>query len=90
MKAGALKYLARRGGHTLYVSAADQVGTLDADPVSACDKECLATFTPFRDKHLSVGYLARGSATSACSCETAPAACKSPTRACRSIALPPT
>jgi predicted lipoprotein with Yx(FWY)xxD motif len=54
MKAGALKYLGDRAGRTLYVSAADQVGTLDADPVSACDKECLATFTPFRDKHLSV------------------------------------
>jgi predicted lipoprotein with Yx(FWY)xxD motif len=54
MKAGALKYLGDRGGRTLYVSAADQVGTLDADPVSACDRECLATFTPFRDKRLSV------------------------------------
>ena len=54
MKAGALKYLGDRAGRTLYVSAADQVGTLDADPVSACDKDCLATFTPFRDKRLSV------------------------------------
>jgi predicted lipoprotein with Yx(FWY)xxD motif len=54
MKAGALKYLGDRAGRTLYVSAADQVGTLDADPVSACDKECLASFTPFRDKRLSV------------------------------------
>jgi predicted lipoprotein with Yx(FWY)xxD motif len=51
---GTLKYLGDRLGRTLYVSAADQVGTLDADPVSACDKECLATFTPFRDKRLSV------------------------------------
>jgi predicted lipoprotein with Yx(FWY)xxD motif len=54
MKAGALKYLGDRAGRTLYVSAADQVGTLDTDPVSACDGACLASFTPFRDKHLSV------------------------------------
>ena len=51
---GTLKYLGDRLGRTLYVSAADQAGTLDADPVSACDKECLAAFTPFRDKRLSV------------------------------------
>jgi predicted lipoprotein with Yx(FWY)xxD motif len=54
MKAGTLKYLGNRAGRTLYVSAADQVGTLDADPVSACDKDCLVSFTPFRDRHLSV------------------------------------
>lgn len=54
MKAGTAKYLADGAGHTLYVSAADQVGTLDADPVSACDQECLTTFTPFREKRLSV------------------------------------
>lgn len=54
MKAGTLKYLGDRVGRTLYVSAADQAGTLDTDPVSACEGECLATFTPFRDKHLSV------------------------------------
>jgi predicted lipoprotein with Yx(FWY)xxD motif len=54
MKAGALKYLGDGAGRTLYVSAADQAGTLDADPVSACDNECLASFTPFREKRLSV------------------------------------
>jgi len=54
MKAGAVKYLADGAGRTLYVSAADQAGTSSDDPVSACDKECLASFTPFRDKHLSV------------------------------------
>jgi predicted lipoprotein with Yx(FWY)xxD motif len=54
MKAGALKYLGDHAGRTLYVSAADQAGTLDTDPVSTCEGECLASFTPFRDKHLSV------------------------------------
>jgi predicted lipoprotein with Yx(FWY)xxD motif len=54
MKAGALKYLGSRIGRTLYVSAFDQVGTLDDDPVSTCEGDCLASFTPFRDKHLSV------------------------------------
>jgi predicted lipoprotein with Yx(FWY)xxD motif len=54
MKAGALKYLGDGAGRTLYVSAADQSGTLDTDPVSACDGECLASFTPFREKRLSV------------------------------------
>jgi predicted lipoprotein with Yx(FWY)xxD motif len=54
MKAGTAKYLGDGAGHTLYVSAADQAGTTTVDPVSACDQECLATFTPFREKHLSV------------------------------------
>ena len=54
MKAGMTKYLADGAGRTLYVSAADQAGTSTDDPVSACDQECLATFTPFREKHLSV------------------------------------
>ena len=54
MKGTAAKYLADSGGHTLYVSAADQAGTNDDDPVSACEGDCLSTFKPFRDKHLSV------------------------------------
>jgi len=54
MKAGTAKYLADGHGHTLYVSAADQAGTSADDPVSACEGDCLATFTPFREKHLSV------------------------------------
>jgi predicted lipoprotein with Yx(FWY)xxD motif len=54
MKLGATKYLADGTGHTLYVSAADQAGTPTADPVSACDQSCQATFAPFREKHLSV------------------------------------
>ncbi len=54
MKAGTLKYLADAAGHTLYVSAADQAGTGDADPVSNCDKACLKTFEGFRVKNLVV------------------------------------
>lgn len=54
MKAGAIKYLADGAGRTLYVSSADQAGTLDADPVSNCAGECLATFEGFREKNLSL------------------------------------
>jgi predicted lipoprotein with Yx(FWY)xxD motif len=54
MKAGAIKYLADAAGRTLYVSAADQVGTADSDPVSVCAGECLETFEAFHDKNLSV------------------------------------
>jgi predicted lipoprotein with Yx(FWY)xxD motif len=54
MKAGMTKYLADGAGHTLYISAADQVGTGQDDPVSACDQQCLGNFAPFREKHLSV------------------------------------
>lgn len=54
MKAGTAKYLADGAGHTLYVSAADQAGTAASDPVSACDQACMGTFTPFREKRLSV------------------------------------
>jgi predicted lipoprotein with Yx(FWY)xxD motif len=54
MKTGTLKYLADAGGHTLYVSAADQAGTLDADPVSNCSGDCLDTFEAFNAKKLSV------------------------------------
>lgn len=54
MKTGTIKYLADAAGRTLYVSAADQVGTADADPVSACAGECLETFEAFHDKNLSV------------------------------------
>jgi predicted lipoprotein with Yx(FWY)xxD motif len=54
MKAGTVKYLADAAGRTLYVSAADQAGTADSDPVSNCSGECLATFAGFRDKNLSV------------------------------------
>ena len=54
MKAGTVKYLADGAGRTLYVSAADQAGTAESDPVSNCSGECLATFAGFRDKNLSV------------------------------------
>jgi predicted lipoprotein with Yx(FWY)xxD motif len=54
MKAGTVKYLADAAGRTLYVSAADQAGTADTDPVSNCSGECLATFAGFREKNLSV------------------------------------
>lgn len=53
MKAGAVKYLADASGHTLYVSAADVAGKGNDDPVSNCDKACLAVFEPFRVKSLS-------------------------------------
>lgn len=53
MKAGANKYLADAAGRTLYVSAADQVGTSEVDPVSNCSGECLQTFEGFNDKKLS-------------------------------------
>jgi predicted lipoprotein with Yx(FWY)xxD motif len=54
MKAGAIKYLADTAGRTLYVSAADQSGTADTDPVSNCSGACLSTFEGFHDNHLSV------------------------------------
>lgn len=54
MKAGTLKYLADIDGHTLYVSAADQAGTLVDDPISNCAGDCLDVFEPFREKNLSV------------------------------------
>jgi predicted lipoprotein with Yx(FWY)xxD motif len=54
MKNATAKYLGDTNGHTLYVSAADQVGTDVDDPASVCEDECLNTFKPFREKHLSV------------------------------------
>lgn len=54
MKNATTKYLGDANGHTLYVSAADQVGTEVDDPASACEDDCLGTFKPFREKHLSV------------------------------------
>jgi predicted lipoprotein with Yx(FWY)xxD motif len=54
MKAGALKYLADVAGHTLYVSAADQAGTSDTDPISNCSGSCLGTFEGFHEKNLSL------------------------------------
>jgi predicted lipoprotein with Yx(FWY)xxD motif len=54
MKSGTAKYLADGAGHTLYVSAADQVATGGADPVSNCDSECAKTFGAFHEKALSV------------------------------------
>jgi predicted lipoprotein with Yx(FWY)xxD motif len=54
MKEGAVKYLADGGGHTLYVSAADTVGSGESDPVSACSGECLQTFERFQQKHPSL------------------------------------
>lgn len=53
MKAGTLKYLADIDGHTLYVSAADQAGTLVDDPISNCAGDCLDTFEPFHEKNFS-------------------------------------
>lgn len=54
MKVGTVKYLADAAGRTLYVSAADQGGTTDSDPVSSCSGACLDTFEPFHEKNLSV------------------------------------
>jgi predicted lipoprotein with Yx(FWY)xxD motif len=54
MKPGNLKYLGDVGGHTLYVSAEDQVGTATSDPVSNCTGSCLSTFEPFHEKNFSV------------------------------------
>ena len=53
MKLGTLKYLADIDGHTLYVSAADQAGTLLDDPISNCSGVCLDTFEPFHEKNFS-------------------------------------
>ncbi len=54
MKSGMLKYLADADGHTLYVSAADQVGSAEVDPVSNCQGECRDTFEGFHEKSFSV------------------------------------
>ena len=54
MKAGTVKYLADAEGHTLYISAADQLGTESSDPVSNCSGNCLDTFEPFHQKNFSV------------------------------------
>jgi predicted lipoprotein with Yx(FWY)xxD motif len=54
MKEGAVKYLADGAGYTLYVSAADTVGSESADPVSACSGECLQKFKRFHQKHPSL------------------------------------
>jgi predicted lipoprotein with Yx(FWY)xxD motif len=54
MKSGMLKYLADADGHTLYVSAADQVGSAEADPVSNCQGDCREVFEGFHEKSLSV------------------------------------
>jgi predicted lipoprotein with Yx(FWY)xxD motif len=54
MKAGTLKYLADAWGHTLYVSAADQAGSAEDEPVSNCKGSCLQTFEGFHEKNLSV------------------------------------
>jgi predicted lipoprotein with Yx(FWY)xxD motif len=54
MKAGAVKYLADGGGRTLYVSAADTVGSGNSEPISACSGACLQTFERFRQKNPSL------------------------------------
>jgi len=54
MKPGSFRYLADSAGHTLYVNAADQAGTLLTDPVSNCSGSCLATFEPFHETNFSV------------------------------------
>jgi predicted lipoprotein with Yx(FWY)xxD motif len=54
MKEGAVKYLADGTGYTLYVSAADTVGTGNEDPVSACSGECLSKFERFHQKNPSL------------------------------------
>jgi len=54
MKVGTTKYLADGAGHTLYVSAADSIGSGSSDPVSHCTDECLTTFEPFHTKTISV------------------------------------
>lgn len=54
MKSGMLRYLADVSGHTLYVSADDQAGNADSDPVSNCQGTCLQTFEAFQPKSFSV------------------------------------
>jgi len=54
MKSGTLRYLADVSGHTLYVSADDQAGNADSDPVSSCQSTCLQTFEAFQPKSFSV------------------------------------
>jgi predicted lipoprotein with Yx(FWY)xxD motif len=54
MKSGMLRYLADASGHTLYVSADDQAGSVDSDPVSNCKSTCLQTFEAFHPKNFSV------------------------------------
>jgi predicted lipoprotein with Yx(FWY)xxD motif len=53
-KTGSPKYLADGSGHTLYVSSADQAGSSDKDPVSACSGSCRSTFEPFHEENFSV------------------------------------
>jgi predicted lipoprotein with Yx(FWY)xxD motif len=54
MKEGAIKYLADGAGYTLYVSAADSVGSGNTDPVSSCSGDCLQTFQRFHQKSPSI------------------------------------
>jgi predicted lipoprotein with Yx(FWY)xxD motif len=54
MKSGTLKYLADVSGRTLYVSADDQAGNTDSEPVSNCQGPCLQTFEAFHPKSFSV------------------------------------
>jgi len=54
MKPGSTRYLSDEYGHTLYVSSADQPGTLLSDPVSNCTGSCLTTFEPFHVQNFSV------------------------------------
>lgn len=53
MKPGSFRYLADDSGHTLYVSSADQAGTVSSAPVSNCTGSCLATFEPFHAQNFS-------------------------------------
>jgi predicted lipoprotein with Yx(FWY)xxD motif len=54
MKPGSTRYLSDEFGHTLYVSSADQAGTLLSPPVSNCTGSCLTTFEPFHPQNFSV------------------------------------
>lgn len=53
LKAGAVKYLADEVGRALYVSADDEAGTEQSDPVSRCSGACLQTFEGFHQKNWS-------------------------------------
>jgi predicted lipoprotein with Yx(FWY)xxD motif len=54
MREGTTRYLADGGGHTLYMSSADQPGDGAADPVSNCSGSCLALFERLSARRLSV------------------------------------
>jgi predicted lipoprotein with Yx(FWY)xxD motif len=62
MRSGTVRYLADVSGHTLYVSAEDQAGSAEMDPVSNCQGTCLQTFEAFHPRPFSVVTILESSA----------------------------